>query len=345
MEKIKLKFYQIDKCGYYKRKSTAPDLGSIEGTLDDIKKWLVGKTLEHTKTTDYLKAKADRLPVYCTGIKKGAKTFIMTTWNQTESTKNGVSSIPLDEPLITLSKKVKTRKLSKGYIPGYATYFWFIPEDNIMATIRLNHIENGHAGLDAYVRGHLTRFSNFTITKRDPEDKTKINILGYGTNEKKPKTNIYPQFSTRPKRLKGKVDFIKKNINQITKVIRKCSIDQNIPKDSDLLKSLGYTLGFTTPQKVDKSLELKFELKSKPTIQELNDIIDKWEEKLTHDNWDDIGFKLKGRNNPVWLSAEIPSKNLEINVIRDNDEFIDVDDLIKKLELILPDIKDAYKGS
>ncbi len=344
MEKVKLRFYQIDRCGYYERNSDKVALSSVEETLDEIKDWLVDKTLEKTKTTSSSKVKTDRLPVYCTGLKKGTKSYIMTTWNQTESTKSGVSSIPLSEPLTSLSEKVEIKKLSKGYIPGYATYFWFIPEDNIMATIRLNHVENGHVGLDAYIKGYLSRYSKFRIVKKDPLDKLKINIIGYGNSKTDFKNNIYPQFNTRPKRLKGNTDYIHTNINQITKIIRKCSIDQTKDKDSGLLRSLGNTLGFTKPQKSDEPLELKFELKTKPTIQEVNDIIKKWNEKITHDNWDDIGFKLKGRDNPIWLSTEIPTKDLNIHIKRDNEEFIDEVHLIKILEELLPDIKDVYKG-
>lgn len=344
MEKVKLKFYKIEQCGYYEKNNKKAKLSNINETLDNLSEWLKGKTLDNTRTTNHLRAKADHLPVFCTGVIKGTDTYIVTTWNQMESTDGKISSIPLAEPLSTISHKVSSAKLPKGNIPGYATYFWFIPEENIMATIRLNHVLTGHIGLDAYIKGFLTRFSKYTVLKNDPKDKTKIKILGYGTSNTKFDNNLYPRFETRPKRLKTEVNYLKKNINKITKVIRKCSINQNLSTDLDLLKSLGYKLGYSKPQEIEEMMELKFELKSKPTIQELNDIMELWDQDKAHDNWDDVGFKLKGCDNPIWLSSEVPTKDLSINILRSNSEFVNVNDLIYKLEKYLPEIKKICKG-
>ena len=53
MEKVTLKFYKIDRCGYYKYKDDNPYLTNISDVLMDLQDWLKDKTLQDTLTTSF----------------------------------------------------------------------------------------------------------------------------------------------------------------------------------------------------------------------------------------------------------------------------------------------------
>lgn len=341
MEKAKLKFYSISRCGYYKRGNYQSSLTDLSSTLNEIKDWIVGKTLQQTKTTDFLDLKNEQLPVYCVGLEKSQSNhFLMATWNEIENISGNISSISKNEPISTATSNVESTILPEDNIPGFATFFWFIPEDDIVATIRFNHIENGMIKMNSFIKGFLARFSKYAIIEADENERENIKILGYGS-EKDYETNLYPYFDTRLKRLNGKVEYIKNNIDKITKIIRKASVSSEVPQDESFFRSLMTKIGSKQNRKLDREIEFRLEVKTKPNYKELNDIIDSWREE--HESvWDDVGFKMKKEDKPYWLSSEIPTKDIELNVNRINNEFVKLDDLLNELDQKLDIFRDIY---
>lgn len=343
MEKIKLKFYEVERCGYYKYGQDGCYLTSLSDVLNDLKEWIQGKTLQQTKTTNILSASSEKLPVYCVGITKGSgNTYLLVTWNEIASTNSNVSSIKKDEPVSSAAMNVESTPLPVGNIPGFATYFWFIPDENILATIKFNHIENGHIGMNYFLKGFLTRFSKYTVLVEDEQNRGNYEIVGYGTHELYDE-NLHPYFTSKLKRLAGKIDTIRRKRLDITKIIRKTVLSNQIRDDISLWEKLMYTVGISRPSQLDDTVELKYEIKSKPTSQELEDIISSWQQDHSQ-VWDDVGFTFAGMQNPLWLSSEVPSKDIEINVSRSNDEFVNFGSLISELESKREELQRVYSG-
>jgi len=343
MEEVKLKFYTIERCGYFKHGEEGCQLGDISDILDDLQDWISGLTLQQTQTTNILTAATEKLPVYCVGVKKSINDhYLLVTWNKVESNNGSMPSINKDAPINTVTTNLESTPLPTGNIPGYATYFWFIPEDNMLATIKLNHIENGHIGMNCYLKGFLTRFSKYSITVENEDDIQSSTLVGYGTEENYDE-NLHPYFTSKLRRLAGKTDFIRAKRNDITKLTRKTTISQTVTNNITLYEKLMYEIGLTQPQALNDTVELKYEIKTQPNAQELEDIITSWEED--HEQvWDDIGFTIKGLPNPLWLSSEVPSKNVELNLTRTNDEFVDFDVLLQELDNKINIFRGVYNG-
>lgn len=340
MEKITLKFYSIDRCGYFKHSGLDSKLIDISEILDDIKDWIEPQKLQETLTTNVLNAKAEQLPVYCINISSSkVGNYLMTTWNQVESTDGNISSIKIDEPIKTASVNVHSTSLPKDSISGYATYFYFIPEDNVVATIKFNHILNGRQGLNYYIKGFLTRFSKYTQYEVDKKDKSKITVLGYGVSSKNYDENLYPYFKSSLKKNKTNTKIILSHIPYITKIIKRTTLAHSIVKDKDLYKKLMSKLGVGSVSGQNEDFQLKYEMKIQPTKSNVKEIIRSWKRV---DSWDDVGFKLKGQANPIWLSADIPTQEFDLNIKRTNNEFIDFQDLLDNLDSKIALIKKVY---
>lgn len=343
MEKVKLKFYDIEKCGYYRHGDEEGQLTNVKEVLDNLKQWLTGKTLQQTLTTNFLSAGSERLPVYCANVTKShsKRTYLLVTWNEVESSNGGISSISKDEPLATVASSVQNTGLPAGHIPGYATYFWFIPEDNILATIRFNHINNGHYGMNYYLKGFLTRFSKYA--QLSEVKKGEYEISGYGIDNENIIENIYPQFNSSPKKLEGRIDYIKSKRNSIRKIIKKTILENDLSENKTFKQKILKNIGFSNTS-IEEPLKMKYEFNFEPTRQELDDIINNWNKENRNDSWDDIGFKLEKEATPLWLKSVVPSEDIDLNVIRTNDEFIDFNRLLIDLESRLDLSKRIYKG-
>lgn len=349
MEKIKLKFYTIERCGYYRYGSDTSYLTDISDTLDDLKSWISNKTLSETKTTNILTAATEKLPVYCVGVEKSVNnTYLLVTWNEIASTNGNVASINKDEPVATASSHVEQTRLPDGNIPGFATYFWFIPDENILATIKFGHIENGHIGMNCLIKGFLTRYSKYTvgriipIEEREDESAQEYEILGYG-NTTAYDNQLHPYFNSKLKRLAGKIDYIKNQRTNISKMIRKTTLSTTVTNELTLFEELMYKIGMSSAPALNEEVELKYEIKTQPSSQELEDIISSWQND--HEQvWDDVGFMISGQPNPLWLSSEVPSKEIEINTVRNNDEFVNFAELLRELDRNKTLLQRVYNG-
>jgi len=344
MEKVKLKFYTIDRCGYRKYGEEGEYLTDITDTLDNLKEWIEDLTLQQTLTTNALSAATERTQTYCIDVIKSANNnYLLVTWNRSESTNGAISSIHQDEPVATASTNVESTDLPDDHIPGYATYFWFIPEDNILATIKFNHISNGHIAMNNYLKGFLTRHSKYTVVVEDEENRGNYEIVGYGESPDNYDEDLHPYFSSSLKRLPGKIDYIKDRRRDIKKVIRKTTITQEVTSDANLFEKLMYHLGTTRPHALNDTIELKYEMKTNLNSSELDDIIASW--RQDHEQtWDDVGFVISGNNNPLWLSSEVPSKEIDIDVIRHNDEFVNFESLLNELDNRVEEFRRIYNG-
>jgi len=343
MEKIYPKFYTVDRCGYYKYNDKKNYLTNISDILDDMQDWIKDKIIEKTLTTNKSNVKTQRLIVYCLNVTKCDKhnTYLVTTWNKVETTDGNVLSIKINEPAETASKNVNTAKLPKNSIPGYATYSYIIPDDNILATVKFNHISNGHIGLNSYMNGFLTYYSKYVQTdkKSKTKDSAKIEVIGYGNSDTDFNTSLNPYFKSRLKKNKINTDKILANVNSISKIIRKTTISTDITAEKSLYGKLMEKLG-TKATKDNKEFQLKYEMKINPTKENTQEIIKSWNKK---DSWDDIGFQIKCEDNPVWLSADVHSQDLSISINRINSEFVDFNDLIAKLNNNLSKLRKSYK--
>jgi hypothetical protein len=71
MERARIRFNQIDDCGYYKRGENAPFFGTIDTILADLKTWVEqpGFQVQHTCTYP-IDSHNDLLRTFCMSIKK-----------------------------------------------------------------------------------------------------------------------------------------------------------------------------------------------------------------------------------------------------------------------------------
>lgn len=325
-EKSKISFYRITDCGYFKRGGEGPVFGSVADTLENLDDWSRGKSLVATKTFEPADGE-DLHPAYLMDIRKQEGTWLLSTWNQTPANGAGVASVRGDSNVG--QAKVVMNDIEKGSIPGFATYFWFIPSRNLFASIRFQHLWTGQQSMQKYVEAFLASFSNHVVHS---DDEDKVEILGYAKDPAQdPPVHLYPRFRTGLLRKPGARELIQQNRINIRKVIRKTVLKLNREEDLSKWQSLLRWTQMEKPAKLPDRVRVQYELSGTVTDRDLQAIFKDWD--AGHETeWDDYGFMFQGQSgNPHWLSHSLARRQYELDVTRDSDEVVNAESLLKAL--------------
>jgi hypothetical protein len=321
-EEVKIAFYDVTKCGYYSYSKTNPySFFNLEEVLSELARWVhqpkmtLGKTLTFQVAED-----SEELPVYCYDIVKHSNgDFLLVTWNATPALDNQVAAVKGTGPVG--SAQVVTKGFDREDIPGYATYFWFMPSQNCFATIRFRHLVNGQEGMKRFILGYLQNFSGCVYKEANPSG-------GFDTSYRRDaedRGSHYPSFSTARKRLPGEIEMIKTNRPNITKVVNNSKIDPMLKADQKaIFQGILALMGIKSPSVQRQDVDIKNEIRMTPAQDELDAIIENWEASQSNGSFD-VGFCFRGDSGQVhWLSKSIAKASIQLIIERQdgNNEII-----------------------
>ncbi|MEX0597391.1 MAG: hypothetical protein WD512_12930 [Candidatus Paceibacterota bacterium] len=329
-ENVKLNLYEIVKCGYYEDQSLTSSFCSLPEMLNDLQQWIQDKELQETKTYG-LEDYQNHLPTYCLDLVRDNQTgdYLLTTWNETPTDQGNYASINLRSSVGQYELDIQ--KIPKGYVPGYATYFWFIPDLSRFCTIRFSQPLNGHPNLKLYLKNYLKNYSGWVFDDGGIDERE---IIGYGTNEGNIDLKLNPIFDSRPAVKTGDREFLRRNAQFIRKVMRKNRVNYVNRENLNFVGNLFRRIGINNDVLPEVDFhDVKFEIDREFTEVEIVEIFDYWLQNIQEDNghFDDIGFKFTGNSDDYWLSRIIQKMEFEIDVIRRQEEVVEADSLLTEL--------------
>lgn len=325
-EKGKISFYRVSQCGFFKRGDEQSAFGSLSEMLQELQRWTAGKSLAATKTFEPVDGQ-DLHPAYLLDIRELNGTWLLSTWNQTPSTEAGVASVMADSNVGT--PEIVMNDIEDGSIPGFATYFWFVPNRNIFASVRFQHLWTGQKSLQKYLESFLEQFSSHTVYSENPD--ADIAIIGYREVEDGELLNVFPRFRTALVTKPGQRDLIRQNIERIRKVIRKTTLQLNRHDELDQWQKFLRWTNIHVPQQRPDKVKVQYELNTKLIEADINTIIDDWDQGHERE-WDDYGFVFKGQPQDThWLSHSLARDEFELDIVRDNPEVINAQSLLQAL--------------
>lgn len=327
---FKLDFYEITKCGYYLRNANSPQFGSVNRLLEDYEHWIQGKTLAHTKTFES-DAYLNLLPVYCFDFLRNNETndALLVTWNETYNRDGTVFSVNANSNVGHAN--VDTTDVPDGNIPGYATYFWFIPEHNLLCSLRPETaVLNGHTGLKAYFKRFIDISPSFIVLD------DRMRIIGHAENPDDELLPVIGKFDTRVKYRETNLEFLRNSVHDIRKIISVNQLHHRSEVQVSLARAILNSIFLGDREQniiVDNSYRLEFNYN--PTIDDLDDMIVGWN-NVNDDS--DIGFRLEGEQTPVWLSKTYEKHQVSFDIDRGEGEVIGAEELLNLLQLRRNDI-------
>ncbi|WP_374263667.1 hypothetical protein [Zoogloea sp.] len=326
VEHAKITFYKISECGYYRRGTPSPDFGAVPELLRELLAWSQGRPLVETKVFEPADGQ-DLHPAYLLDIRGDGDSWLVTTWNQTPSNEAGVASVKGESNVG--AAQVVMNSIEEGSIPGFATYFWFIPSRGCFASIRFQHLWTGQKSLQCYMESYMSSFSSHVVTEEGNGDE--LEILGYAPNPGEEPVHVSPRFRTSLVYKPGETDVIRNGVESIRKIVRKTAL--TLTREADLAKwqqFLRWTKLRDQPAALQK-VRVQYEISTGISLADLDAIIHDWNEQ--HDReWDDYGFCLKGESQKIrWLSHSLARSEFDLDVTRDNDEVVSPASLLAAL--------------
>jgi hypothetical protein len=328
-EEITITFFKIHKCGFYK--GNKKQFGSIEELLPNLKKWaesvryivntrLIGNEEEGSDSNEYRE-------VFFYDYCSSKESSLLVLWNRLPDVIGTVPTLSVKKQ-IGDNIKCEVTDLPKDSIPGTASYFWFIPQNNCFATIARKNKTSNVKGMRLYLQTFLATESSYCNKKKNEDG---VEITSYKNQNGKEVSDVTPYFQASLARRKGQIDFLKTNRLKIKKVIRKQKVTKNFKARLDIGKSLLVSMGVKKPQIGLLDFKTSYEVSYTPTEAELKDIIKEWEDTGVTD-YDDTGFILSRDQKTHWLSGEISRIKKDWELAYIDDEILNPQKLLKLLE-------------
>jgi len=325
-EEARIHFYRVSQVGYYKYGSGVSEFCSLRELLTQLQNWATGKTVEQSAlfvdSDD-----AEQAPVYILDVHQSNGNFLVATWNASSSN-NGKAAFIAKSAKVG-NAKPSTSKIPKDNIPGFATYFWFVPSEGVFATVRLSETSlNGQKGLQRYLEQFLHTVTSFVRKATGPEPK----VLGYSIDEHAAPANLFPRFRTEPFVKPGVHQKILNSAPNIRKVMRKTKLNLSTVDDRDLWQRIIQRTQFKhAANSSTKSVPIEYEIATRVTVEEVQAMIDNF---VAHGSTksEDYGFVLSGSAEQLWLSRSWAKGDFMLTFTRIDDHTVDSGSLLSALE-------------
>lgn len=330
MEEAKIAFYKISSCGYYpygpRREA---DFGLLADTMQHVADWSRGRPLAHTRTHGVEGSQTH--PAYLVNAVRGGNTWLLTLWNEAANTDGKVVSI--DGFAAVGAANVSETEVEEGHIPGHATYFWFLPEENLMATIRFQHPMGGVYEMNKFMGGFLRTFGPHVV-QGEPEDGN-IEVVGYRRNEADELGKYRPVFRTEVFKKPGPIDYVIARAAEVRKIKKKASLHLRHRASKSLWQKMLEGVHISPRGNVDQNVDIYYELEvSGLEEQQVRDIVAQWTEEEGDES--DYGFVLRGDAKTHWLGRAYARDTLHLDVARHNVEIVEPNSLLRELERFRP---------
>lgn len=324
-------FYRINKAGYYSHGSQQPAFGSTAEMLTDLQGWARTKTLKQTKTFE---ANEERYPCYLVDAKNSGNDWGLLIWNEIPTNGQQVPSIS-ETMRFGADPQVILNAVQGGSIPGYATYFWFIPDMNLFATVRLHNKLTSQSSLQYYLNCFLKQSSRHVDAEpiRNEDGSVEVRIKGYKNNpadRNEEEKHYIPKFSSVLVRNGGKHEIIRQNAAHVKKIERIVELDLTKRQELELWQKMLQVIHLAPQQGPNVTTKVRYTLSPDVTLQDVNAMIDDWEADPSEVN--DYGFYFEGQSNkPYWLSKSLARMEHQLDLERENIELVNLDSLMREL--------------
>lgn len=332
---VRVKFFKLDRCGYYRYRSRHAAFGSLQEMLEDITGWIHGKRISETATYEPTDEQDENLlHTYCYSVRKNrSNDYLLTTWNETSSTNGAVASVKLTGTVE--SADIDTAIIRTGYAPGYPAYFWFPHDLDGFATIQIDNRLNGRNNLDELFRGFLRNYSRWVVLG-DPDEETGDEpLLGYSeTGSRTDLDAAKPYFRATQWKKNGDLDFIRQRRADIRKLVRRDELNFSYQESVSLWQRIWRNVAGDDPSPhLEGTHRLSLEIDYTPTEDELEKVIQHWEEDQNNvvGQYQDVGFKLNGDQKTHWLSKSLASEVFEFDVSYADGPLADSESLLAQL--------------
>ncbi|WP_153006743.1 hypothetical protein [Aeromonas schubertii] len=326
MLEAKIKFFDIKKCGFYLRGNDQTHFSGLNDILNKLNLWSRdGREFVNTTTYEADPNNDLRNTYFCNWHKNEINgDSILILWNEVPND-NGViyGMNPMDRP-------GNTDMLTTGFgstpaIPGFPSYFWFVPERNVFATIRFNHSVQGKKNLDCFLNGFLANKSPYRVLDGNGT------VIGYSANGQPTdqSSRIHSKFHSLGRKQEELETELLTNLHKIRRIIKRETLQYTVEDDRRTLERVFSGLLGNTPT-FNQARTITHELQFIPTEQQLRQIINNYSESNAASAIRNVGF-IYNDGKRVMLNGTSVTFSAEINANREDNQIVTPQSLLSAI--------------
>lgn len=320
-------YFDIEKFGFYRmrqQKEGEPLDTDVADILQRLNDWLTGKRFQNTVPWGGTKSSFNK--IYCTSyyLDESTGDMVLVLYKSVGAENGGVKGIKFDSPVGTDSNETVTSKdgLSANEVAwGQVMYYWFIPSENKLASIKFVDSVCDINGLSQYIREwvkyrcdkHIGKQSE---TVRESADGTKKVVVTRKTYQHEDGFSFCFKFIAKQFRRKTGVHNLDSVFSKVTHLVFRSTVSV-VTKDrrgfAKLMDKYLKYFSFSAPDESSKngilsgSKEYEVIVNDSPTDKELEEIFTLYNEEYDENSsWDNVGLKINGRSNEtLWLDQYV----------------------------------------
>ncbi|BCL68832.1 hypothetical protein TUMSATVNIG1_07720 [Vibrio nigripulchritudo] len=328
-------YFDIEQFGFYRlrqKKVGEPLDIDTDDLLLRLSDWLTGKQFQNTVPWGGTQSSFNK--IYCTSFYLEPTTgdMVLVLYKSVGAENGGVKGIKFNSPVDTDSNDTVASKdgvKANEVAWGQVMYYWFIPSENKLASIKFSDSVCDINGLSQYVREWVKYRCNkhvgkeFETVRVSPDGNKRVVVTRKMYQHKDGYTFCF-KFIAKQFRRKTGVHNLGSVFKKVTHLVFRSTVNVVTTDRRGFAKLLDKYLpvfSFSAPDKSDDnggipdSKEYEVIVNSDPTNEELEEIFRLYNEEYDETStWDNVGLKINGRSNDtLWLDQYVVKDEIHMS--------------------------------
>lgn len=309
MPDMTLTFFDLEDFGFYQHGTRDLLFGDLRPAMRELHDWSAGKDVGMTELASPSRLYRGALPVYVFGMQSVGDDWLLATWNTVPAADGKVASLARDSR-VGRPPTVHDNPVVEGSIPGFPTYFWFVPQHNAFATLRFENPITAARPMLGYVKQFLKTESGYVV--KDEDDK----IVGYrDLNGEGDHTKAHVKVTANVRSKPGEVARLRRERVNIRTVIRDSYLIQRVRRDRSWFQILSQRVRDSEQaSELTQDTKVHIAMNYTPTAEELEQMIQTELNTDRETEYDDLGFKLAGSSETIWINSAMSRNTVNVNL-------------------------------
>jgi hypothetical protein len=310
-ENLELQVRRLDLCGFYQRGVRKPDAMAVADLLPALANWSQGFTYWVDTKIGAGAGGGTAGTVYLLDIAKRNADYVLAMWIEGDHHEGKTLSMRTDLPVGKV--RPDESELKANHLPGQPAYFWLLPDQGIVAAVRMRSRSAALGPWVRYMKQYLSHYSPHGLgigTTASGKQK-----FTYQPDPTIDAFNVLPRFALGPAPDADRLEYILGRAGSITSIERRVDIMGTHVDRSPLRAQLMQALGISddrAAKKKDDVMRVGFKLGYKPTLTEVRSIAK--DVMAADDPWENVGFWFKGETSPFWLRGVTRAEKLSVKL-------------------------------
>lgn len=310
-------FFEYSKCGFYKVNSDFHEPLEMDVMLRSLIDWYDSRVsfVDTLPWNDSDPGYSRRKKVYLKNVDRDPVTgdYLVTLWRAVGNG-DGVYGIPANSHNEETTLYDADDNYKQQLIWGEPSYYWFIPELNIFASIRFRSSIADSDMLNRYLRDFVELQSDVKPKRKVIKEGSKGAYTSVSFSSYIESGNLWFRlYSKQYSKLTSGAD-LGRIAKEITHFVKRESISARI-KQNDSWTRYFSGLPFISNEVSRDNRNVEINIEARPTEKELRVIFDQYTDDYNYKKgqWSNLGFRKDGVGGICWLNEFVVKSSLIVN--------------------------------